>query len=51
MCGRQVVAKAVGELGVIPVPAAVANAVAEASGVRVTGLPVTAEKVRKGMSS
>ena len=44
-------AKAVGELGVIPVPAAVANAVAAASGVRISSLPVTAEKVRGGMSS
>ncbi|HEX6511843.1 MAG TPA: molybdopterin cofactor-binding domain-containing protein, partial [Chloroflexota bacterium] len=42
-------AKAVGELGVIPVAAAVANAVAWASGVRVTSLPVTAEKVRAGL--
>jgi len=42
-------AKAVGELGVIPVAAAVANAVAKASGVRVTHLPVTAEKVRAGL--
>ena len=44
-------AKAVGELGVIPVAAAVANAVAEASGVRVSHLPVTAEKVRAGLAS
>lgn len=44
-------AKAVGELGVIPVPAAVANAVAAACGVRVTHLPVTAEKVRAGLAS
>ncbi len=43
-------AKAVGELGIIPVAAAVANAVAAASGVRVTSLPITAEKVRS-MSS
>lgn len=41
-------AKAVGELGIIPVAAAVANAVANASGVRVHSLPITAEKVRHG---
>jgi CO/xanthine dehydrogenase Mo-binding subunit len=41
-------AKAVGELGIIPVAAAVANAVARASGVRVSSLPITAEKVRAG---
>ena len=44
-------AKAVGELGIIPVAAAVANAVANASGVRVTSLPVTAEKVRAGLEA
>src|SRR5579883_2192530 len=44
-------AKAVGELGIIPVAAAVANAVAAASGVRVTTLPVTAEKVRTGAAN
>jgi CO/xanthine dehydrogenase Mo-binding subunit len=42
-------AKAVGELGIIPVAAAVANAVQAASGVRVASLPVTAEKVRAGL--
>jgi CO/xanthine dehydrogenase Mo-binding subunit len=44
-------AKAVGELGVIPIAAAVANAVAAACGVRVGSLPVTAEKVRAGLRS
>lgn len=44
-------AKAVGELGVIPVAAAVANAVAAASKVRVADLPVTAEKVRGGLAA
>ncbi|MFI5266584.1 MAG: xanthine dehydrogenase family protein molybdopterin-binding subunit [Chloroflexota bacterium] len=44
-------AKAVGELGVIPVAAAFANAVAKASGVRVATLPITAEKVRAGIPS
>jgi CO/xanthine dehydrogenase Mo-binding subunit len=43
-------AKAVGELGCIPVGAAVANAVEAASGVRVTSLPVTSEKVRSSLS-
>ncbi|HLY66329.1 MAG TPA: molybdopterin cofactor-binding domain-containing protein, partial [Chloroflexota bacterium] len=42
-------AKAVGELGVVPVAAAVANAVAAAAKVRVTSLPVTAEKVLQGL--
>jgi CO/xanthine dehydrogenase Mo-binding subunit len=44
-------AKAVGELGVIPVAAAVANAVAAACNVRVTDLPVTAEKVKKALQA
>ncbi len=42
-------AKAVGELGIIPVPAAVASAVEAACGVRVADLPITAEKVRAGL--
>jgi len=42
-------AKAVGEHAVIPMAAAIANAVAAASGVRTTSLPITAEKVREGL--
>ncbi|HWP35393.1 MAG TPA: xanthine dehydrogenase family protein molybdopterin-binding subunit [Thermodesulfobacteriota bacterium] len=38
-------AKAIGESSISPVPAAIANAVFDACGVRITELPVTAEKV------
>ncbi len=38
-------AKAIGEMSISPVPAAIANAVFDACGVRLTELPVTAEKV------
>ena len=41
--------KAVGETTNSPVTAAVANAVADAVGVRVTDLPITAEKVLRGL--
>ncbi|HKA53781.1 MAG TPA: xanthine dehydrogenase family protein molybdopterin-binding subunit, partial [Candidatus Binatia bacterium] len=41
--------KAVGELSNVAVPAAVANAVFDAVGVRLTELPVTAEKVYDGL--
>jgi len=41
--------KAVGELSNVAVPAAVANAVFDAVGVRLTELPVTAEKVYAGL--
>jgi CO/xanthine dehydrogenase Mo-binding subunit len=41
--------KAVGELSNVAVPAAVANAVFDAVGVRLTELPVTAEKVFAGL--
>jgi CO/xanthine dehydrogenase Mo-binding subunit len=37
--------KAVGELSNVAVPAAIANAVFDAVGVRLTELPITAEKV------
>ena len=37
--------KAVGELSNVAVPAAIANAVFDAVGVRLTQLPITAEKV------
>lgn len=42
-------AKAIGELGNVPMPAAVANAVARACGARVFALPVSAERVRKAL--
>jgi CO/xanthine dehydrogenase Mo-binding subunit len=41
-------AKGVGEPPVIGVPAAVANAVADAIGVRLTDLPITSEAIRAG---
>ncbi|WAH37071.1 xanthine dehydrogenase family protein molybdopterin-binding subunit [Alicyclobacillus dauci] len=37
--------KAVGELSNVPVPAAIANAIADAVGVRMCDLPITAEKL------
>ena len=42
-------AKGVGEAPIIPIPAAVANAVADAVGARVTELPVTAERVARAL--
>lgn len=44
-------AKGIGEYSVEAVPAAVANAVADAVGVRITDLPVTAEKVYRALSA
>jgi CO/xanthine dehydrogenase Mo-binding subunit len=40
-------AKGVGEIVTVPTAAAVANAVSAALGIRVTELPMTAEKLRK----
>ena len=37
--------KGIGEISNIPIAAAIANAVADAVGVRITSLPITAEKV------
>jgi len=42
-------AKAVAELALLPLPAAIANAVYDAVGVRITDLPVTAEKVYRAL--
>ena len=42
-------AKPAAEHAITPVPAAVANAVFNATGVRITELPVAAEKVFEGM--
>jgi CO/xanthine dehydrogenase Mo-binding subunit len=42
-------AKAVAELALLPLPAAVANAVYDAVGVRIDELPVTAEKVYRAL--
>ena len=42
-------AKGLGEIGLDAVPAAIANAVADAVGVRVTALPITAEKIHRAL--
>ncbi|MCC7486507.1 MAG: molybdopterin-dependent oxidoreductase [Burkholderiales bacterium] len=42
-------AKGVGEIGLDAVPAAIANAVADAVGVRITNLPITAEKIHRAL--
>ena len=44
-------AKAAGELGNTAVPAAVANAVARAAGVRLTEFPVTSERIYQALSA
>ena len=42
--------RGVGEPPVVPVPAAVANAIRSATGARVTQLPMTAERVREQLN-
>ncbi len=42
-------AKGLGEIGLDAVPAAIANAIADAVGVRITELPITAEKVYRAL--
>ena len=42
-------AKGLGEIGLDAVPAAIANAIADAVGVRITELPITAEKVHRAL--
>ena len=42
-------AKSVGELGINGVAAAIANAVADAAGVRLRRLPMTGERVLRGL--
>ena len=44
-------AKGLGESGVIPVAAAVANAVKDAVGVRLTELPMTPERVFRALAA
>lgn len=44
-------AKGIGEPPIIPGPAAIANAVANATGKRVTEIPLTPERVRKALSN
>jgi aldehyde oxidoreductase len=41
----------VGEIGLDAVPAAIANAIYDACGVRITELPITAEKVFAGLQA
>ncbi|MEE8519302.1 MAG: xanthine dehydrogenase family protein molybdopterin-binding subunit, partial [Dehalococcoidia bacterium] len=41
--------KAIGELPNVPIAAAIANAVHDASGIRITDLPITAEKVHAAL--
>ena len=43
--------KGIGEISNCPVAAAIANAVADATGVRITDLPITAEKLLAGMKA
>jgi CO/xanthine dehydrogenase FAD-binding subunit len=42
-------AKGLGEIGLDAVPAVVANAIADAVGVRITQLPITAEKIHRAL--
>jgi hypothetical protein len=42
-------AKGVGEISLDPVPAAIANAIYDAVGVRIYELPITAEKVHRAL--
>ncbi len=42
-------AKGLGEIGLDAVPAAIANAIADAVGVRITELPITAEKIYRAL--
>jgi CO/xanthine dehydrogenase Mo-binding subunit len=43
--------KAIGEMGNVPTAAAIANAVEDAVGVRITDLPITAEKVYRALKA
>ena len=43
-------AKGIGEIGVVPTPAAVANAVANATGVRVREVPITPDKLLRHLN-
>ena len=42
-------AKGIGEIGLDAIPAAIANAIADAVGVRITQLPITAEKIHRAL--
>jgi xanthine dehydrogenase YagR molybdenum-binding subunit len=41
--------KGLGEIGIVGVPAAIANAVYHATGVRVRDLPITIDKLNRGV--
>ena len=43
-------AKGIGEIGVVPTPAAVANAVAHATGLRIREVPITPDKLLRSLS-
>ena len=42
-------AKGLGEIGLDAIPAAIANAIADAVGVRITEMPITAEKIHRAL--
>jgi CO/xanthine dehydrogenase Mo-binding subunit len=42
-------AKGLAEVAIVPVPAALANAISNAIGVRVKELPITAEKIQRAL--
>ena len=44
-------AKGLGELGLDPTAAVIANAIHDACGVRITQLPITAEKIRAALTA
>jgi len=44
-------AKGLGESGILPVPSAIANAVYQAVGVRITDLPITGEKIWRALQA
>jgi len=43
--------KSIGEIGTVPIPAAVANAICDATGVRLLELPQSAEKIYRALNS
>jgi CO/xanthine dehydrogenase Mo-binding subunit len=44
-------AKGLGEGGMLPIASAIANAVEDAVGVRITSLPITAEKILRALEA
>lgn len=49
--GGELGAKGIGEASVVPMPAAVINAVADATGVRITQIPLVPEVVWRALST